>query len=296
MSTVLITGSTGQLGQALTLTKPRSHPLTAIYAHRKTIDLTQPSYVRSYIKAHAIQWIVNCAAYTAVDQAEIDRQTAYAINAAVPTGLGNLAQELGFVFLHISTDYVFEGKLAHPMDESMPTAPVNYYGYTKLMGEQGILAYQARSYIIRTGWLYSHLGNNSLTRLYQRVAQGDPLRIVYDQVGSPTYALDLATAIWHILDQLYQAPDAYRPGIYHYANQGVASRYDFAWNVCKGDHRNVPVLSARTSDFPGYAARPAYSVLDTRSIQKTFGLTLPHWQDSLSHCLYNLNNRNSTML
>jgi dTDP-4-dehydrorhamnose reductase len=288
---ILITGAGGQLGQALAATQPLLKGLTAIYATRPIVDITQKAGLADYLQAHPIKFVVNCAAYTNVDQAETDKLTARAINTLGPENLASLAEEFGFTLLHISTDYVFKGNIAQPLDETMPPEPINYYGHTKLMGEQAIQAYPIHFYIIRTSWLYSPIGQNSFTRLQERIVTGQPIRIAYDQVGSPTYAGDLALAIWQILEKLYQEPHRYPPGIYHYANQGVASRYDFAWNACKMAQWERTILPAQAASFIGFAPRPAYTVLATDHIQATFGLTIRHWQEGLAACLSHIEHR-----
>jgi dTDP-4-dehydrorhamnose reductase len=249
------------------------------------VDITQKAVLADYLKAHPIKFVVNCAAYTNVDQAETDQATAHAVNTLGPENLASLAQELGFTLLHVSTDYVFKGNIAQPLNETMPVEPINYYGHTKLMGEKAIQAYPINAYIIRTSWLYSPIGQNSFTRLQERAAAGQPLRMVYDQIGSPTYAWDLAQAIWHILEKLHQGANQYPPGIYHYANQGVASRYDFAGNACKMAGWKSAIMPARAADFTGFAPRPDYTVLATERIQETFGLTIRHWQEGLAACI-----------
>lgn len=285
---ILVTGYPGQLAQALGRTQPAYEKLAVTYTSRKELDITNLDQVVAYLQANPIQYLINCAAYTQVDLAERDPASAARVNTTAPGYLANLAKELGFTFLHISTDYVFEGMLAQPLTEIMPTSPINYYGQTKLAGEQRILLSNRSAYIIRTSWLYSSYGNNSLTRLLARTVRDKQIHMVYDQVSSPTYALDLAQAIWEIVALLGQNNDRYQPGIYHYANQGVASKYDFAWNVSKQMGLACEIRARLAEKLTSFAKRPSYTVLDTTNIQQTFGINIPHWQESLARCLHDI--------
>jgi dTDP-4-dehydrorhamnose reductase len=285
---VLVTGYPGQLAQALAHTQSTHDQLAVTYTSKGELDITSMDLCRAYLQANPIQYLINCAAYTQVDLAEKDPANAQLINATAPGYLAKLSKELGFTLLHISTDYVFEGMLAQPLTEIMPTSPINYYGQTKLEGEQNILSCTNSAYIIRTSWLYSFYGNNSLTRFLARASQDKQITMVYDQVSSPTYALDLAQAIWQILTLLAQGKDQYQPGIYHYASQGVASRYDFAWNVSKQMGLSCEIRAQLSKGLTSFAKRPAYTVLDTTNIQQTFGMAIPHWQESLTCCLHGI--------
>jgi dTDP-4-dehydrorhamnose reductase len=282
---VLVTGYPGQLAQALAYTQNTYDQLAVTYTSKEELDITRLDQLTAYLQTHPIQYLINCAAYTQVNTAEKDQLNAQLVNARAPGYLAKLSQELGFTLLHISTDYVFEGMLAQPLTEVMSTAPINYYGQTKLAGEQAILAQQPSAYIIRTSWLYSPYGNNTLTRLLMHASQEKQIQMVYDQLSSPTYALDLAQTIWEMINLLANNRALYQPGIYHYANQGVASRYDFAWNVSKQMGLACKIQAQLSQDSTALAKRPWYTVLNTASIQKTFGITIPHWQESLSRCL-----------
>jgi dTDP-4-dehydrorhamnose reductase len=284
----LVTGSSGQLGQALAHTQPAGSILTAYYPTKQELDITNTEKLLSYFQAHPANFLINCAAYTNVDLAEKDHVRARLINATAPAYLAKLSKERGITLIHISTDYVFAGTGNQPLTEMMPAIPINYYGKTKLEGEQNILTHHPTAYIIRTSWLYSEYGNNFLTRLLARTSQEKHVPMTYEQVSSPTYAIDLAQAIWEIVFLLHQNPDQYQPGIYHYANQGVASRYDFAWVVGNQLDLACKVQAQRYIQLPHLANRPFYTLLDTNKIQRTFGLTIPHWQESLTHCLKNI--------
>lgn len=289
MIKVLVTGARSQLAQALAHTQAAYPGFQVTFQPRHELDITNLCQLRTYLSAHPINYLVNCAAYTDVDKAEQEQAQAFAVNALGPGYLASLAKDLGFTLFHISTDYVFEGKLAQPLTESMPTKPVNYYGQTKLAGEQRVLAQSSSAYIVRTSWLYGAVGTNFFTKLLARASQDQVIRMVYEQISSPTYAHDLAKALWAMIDKLTQAPGAYPPGIYHYANEGVASRYDWAWSMIKQAGLACRVIPGLSSDFPGLAQRPAYSVLSKEKIKQTFDLSIPHWQESLCRCIDGLN-------
>jgi dTDP-4-dehydrorhamnose reductase len=288
MINVLITGGQGQLAQALAHTQPRNSDLIVTYTSKQELDITDQRQLCTYLQNNPIHYLINCAAYTQVDKAETDRTNANEINALAPGYLANLAKKLNFTLLHISTDYVFEGLIANPLTEDMPTNPINYYGQTKLSGEQHILAENTSAYIIRTSWLYSTIGNNFLTRLLNRSLHEKHISMSYEQTSSPTYAPDLAKAIWKILYQLNQNPNQYQPGIYHYANEGVASRYDFAWKTSSIRGTKSKIIAQPSNTSGGGAKRPAYTVLDKEKIKQTFGITIPCWQESLAHCLHHI--------
>lgn len=180
---------------------------------------------------------------------------------------------------------MFGGGLAQPLAETIPPRPINYYGQTKLEGEQKILAQHQSVYIIRTSWLYSAVGSNLLTSILAQANQGKAIRYVYDQISSPTYAGDLAQAIWEMICKLNQAPSQYSPGIYHYANEGIASRYDFAWAIINYASIACQIIPGLSRDFSGLAQRLVYSVLSKEKVKHTFGLSIPHWQESLRHCI-----------
>lgn len=285
---VLVTGYPGQLAQALAYTQTAHEQLAVTYTSKKELDIANLGQLTAYLQDNPVQYLVNCAAYTQVDLAEKERLNAQLINTTSPGYLAKLSTELGFTLLHISTDYVFEGMLAQPLTTTMPTSPINYYGQTKLAGEQAILLHTTSAYMIRTSWLYSPYGNNWLTRFLARAAQERKIYLPYDQVSSPTYALDFAQAIWKIISLLSQNKDLYQPGIYHYANQGIASRYDVAWHISQQMGLVCKVIAQLSKESDSFAKRPAYTVLDTTNTQHTFGITIPHWQESLTRCLQNI--------
>jgi dTDP-4-dehydrorhamnose reductase len=203
--------------------------------------------------------------------------------------LADLAQEMQFSLWHISTDYVFDGKVPYPYSEEMYPHPLNYYGESKLAGEQQILTKNPQAYIIRTAWLYRAVGNNFLTRFLNQAHQYTVVEMAYDQIGCPTYADDLAQAIWSMLHHHHQAPKAYMPGVYHYAHEGLASRYDFAWAIKQYAELRCTLEPVLSNSFASWAQRPRYSVLNKDKIKKTFSLHISHWQEALARCIKNLN-------
>jgi dTDP-4-dehydrorhamnose reductase len=285
MIRILVTGGCGQLAQALAATQGKFKNMHVAFEAKQSLDITRLADLRAYLAKNSVDYVINCAAYTHVDQAEQERAQAYTLNTVAATYLAALAQEQRFTLWHISTDYVFGGNRAYPYSEDMPTHPVNYYGETKMLGEQKILATHPGAYIIRTGWLYRAVGNNFLTRFLRQAQKKSPITMAYDRIGSPTYADDLAQSIWHMLQQHYQEPHAYMPGIYHYTNEGLASRYDFAWVI--KHYIGLPCIlePGLTKHVASVAQRPAYSVLNTAKIKTVFGLRIAHWQDSLIRCL-----------
>jgi len=272
----LITGAKGQLGLELAKLLPE-----AILADLPELDITDAQAVCDFVQQHAIDTIINCAAYTAVDAAESNEELAYKINAE---GVGNLAKS-GARLVHISTDYVFDGRAYRPYDEDCPTCPISAYGRTKLAGEQLALEYASTCAIIRTAWLYSTHGKNFVKSMQYLCGSRDTLSIVADQVGSPTSAADLAALIVHMLPQIKQGSRE----IYHFSNEGICSWYDFAVEIaalsglCK-----CAILPIKTEDYPTAAARPFYSVLDKSKIKRDFGLDIPHWKRSLARCIQEL--------
>ena len=285
---VLVTGSSGQLGQVLQETLSTDTNIQVVYTTREMLDITQYEKLQAYLIRRPVHFIINCAAYTQVDLAETAKEVAYTINAVAPGYLAMLAKELRFTLLHISTDYVFEGLFAKILTEEMPAKPVNYYGTTKLLGEKNILSQNTSAYIIRTSWLYSHIGNNFLTRLLNSFSKETQIHMTYEQVSSPTYTMDLAKALWQIIQLIYRDSKKYAPGIYHYANEGVASKYDFAWYVYKKFNPSCKLLPKNFSYFINSAKRPSYTVFDKEKIKNAFGITIPHWQESLADCLHNI--------
>lgn len=286
---VLVTGANGQLGSHIRLLASNS-PHTFIFTDIDTLDITNAEAVQRTVASHNVECIINCAAYTNVDRAEDDEPAAHLINATAPRILAEAIKARGGWLIHVSTDYVFGGTISNtPCNELQPVNPTGAYGRTKLAGEQAVVGSGCNYLIIRTAWLYSEYGKNFVKTMLALTSQKDSLNVVYDQVGTPTYAADLAKAIFHIIDnQLYHN----QQGIYNYSDEGVCSWFDFAMAIARiAGNTNCAIYPCRSSEFPSKVVRPSYSVLDKSKIKHTFGLDIPYWLDSLGKCLANINNK-----
>ncbi len=272
----LVTGANGQLGNCL-------HQLLgdkAIYVDKDELDITDAQAVSAFCQKQNFTAIINCAAYTAVDKAETDEELARKINADGPANLA----ATGLPLIHISTDYVFDGSNCRPYTELDAPNPQSAYGRTKLLGEKLVLEKASTAIIIRTAWLYSEFGGNFVKTMRRLGAEKEQLNVVFDQVGTPTYARDLAQTIIDILPQL-------RPGmkeICHFSNEGVCSWYDFAVEIMKESNLPCRVFPIESKDYPTPATRPSYSVLNKAKIKNMFGIKINHWKESLNACLKNL--------
>ncbi len=274
----LVTGANGQLGNELKLQLQDK----AVYVDKDELDITDAEAVKSFVSSHNFDAIINCAAYTAVDKAESDEKLAELINVEGPKNLA----ATGVPLIHISTDYVFDGTNCRPYVETDEPNPQSVYGRTKLAGEKAVLDNAQTAVIIRTAWLYSTFGNNFVKTMQRLGKERDSLKVVFDQVGTPTYAADLANAIVVILSQL-------KPGmkeIYHFSNEGVCSWYDFALAVMAQSDIDCEVLPIESKDYPTPAHRPSYSVLNKAKIKKDFNLKINNWAVSLAECVEKMNN------
>ena len=271
----LITGCNGQLGTELKKLLPN-----AICADVDTLDITDAVAVNKFVNENNIDLIINCAAYTAVDRAESDIDLAKKINTDGPK---NLAQS-GAKLIHISTDYVFDGTGHIPYTPDDETNPTSVYGKTKRDGELAVIENSECYVIIRTAWLYSVYGNNFVKTMRRLGAERNEINVVSDQIGTPTYASDLAAAIVKIIPQMTRE----NSGIYHFTNMGVCSWYDFAIEIMELSDITCMVNPIKTSQYPTPATRPSYSVLDKSKITETFGIKIPHWRDGLKRCIYEL--------
>lgn len=269
---ILITGANGQLGSKLKELLPM-----AVFADVEDLDITDAAAVARFVDVHAIDTIINCAAYTAVDKAEDDEALAYKINV---TGPENLAKT-GCKLVHVSTDYVFDGTGHKPYQPSDEAKPVSVYGKTKKAGEDAVLNNAKIAVVLRTAWLYSEYGNNFVKTMRRLGAEKESLNVVCDQVGTPTYAGDLAQAIVDILPQMSER----NKGIYHYTNEGVCSWYDFAREIMELSSLSCKVCPILSSAYPTKAQRPFYSVLDKSKTKETFNITISHWTEGLKKCL-----------
>jgi len=274
---LLVTGANGQLGNELRLLLGDS----AVYVDRDELDITDESAVKAFFETQSFEFVINCAAYTAVDKAEDDFEAADRINRLGPALLAKYGRRI----IQVSTDYVFDGTAHLPYKEEDAVNPLSVYGSTKLAGEEAVLAEADTAVVIRTAWLYSSFGANFVKTMRRFGAERDSLGVIFDQIGTPTYAADLAAAIVTMLPQI-------KPGmkeVYHYSNEGVASWYDFAVTIMRESGLSCEVRPLETCEYPTKAIRPAYSVLNKAKIKRDFGIVVPHWMDGLKRCIAKLN-------
>lgn len=278
---ILVTGANGQLGTEMRNLLEKECPGNALYTDIDTLDLTDVKAVEHYVLKNDITHIVNCAAYTAVDKAEEDKAQCAAINVDAVKNIAIAADAVGAKIIHISTDYVFDGTAHRPYKESDKVNPISQYGTTKRTGETSLIALAPDSIIIRTGWLYSPYGKNFVKTMLRLGSEKKQLKVVSDQIGTPTYAKDLAIAIYKIL-----CSHQWVEGIYHFSDEGACSWYDFT----KAIHRIAGITTCDvqpipTEDYPTAASRPAYAILDKSRIKATYGVSIPHWEESLVECI-----------
>ena len=284
MKTVLVTGANGQLGNSIRLLAENHPGYNFLFTDVDTLDITNPAAVRGMIKDNQVDFVLNCAAYTAVEKAEEDEALCRRINAFAVGVLGKAAHEAGAKMIHVSTDYVFSGTSYRPYVETDVTCPVSAYGRTKLAGEEILQEVCPDAVIIRTAWLYSPFGNNFVKTMQRLTSERETLNVVFDQVGTPTYAGDLAALIYKIIENNFLN----RQGIYHYSNEGVCSWYDFAKEICALSGNCCDIQPCHSDEFPSKVKRPHFSVLDKTKVKKTFGITVPYWKDSLVKCIEEL--------
>ena len=281
---ILITGCNGQLGNEMQLLAKKNPQHQYFFTDVEELDITDAEAIDRFVQDNQVDCIVNCAAYTAVDKAEENEEFCNLLNNIAPGYLAKAIEKRGGYMVQVSTDYVFDGTNHTPYTEEEPTCPNSVYGRTKLAGEKQVLENCKQSMIIRTAWLYSTFGNNFVKTMI-RLGQTKPeLGVIFDQIGTPTYARDLAAAIFAAINQ------GIVPGIYHFSNEGVISWYDFT----KAIHRiaginDCKVRPLHTEEYPTPAARPHYSVLDKTKIKNTYGIEIPYWEESLRECVSALN-------
>ena len=283
MKTLLVTGANGQLGNSIRLLAKNYSGYNFLFTDVDTLDITDPAAVRAMIKDNRVDYVLNCAAYTAVDKAEEDEALCRRINAFAVGVLGEAAHEAGAKMIHVSTDYVFNGTGYRPYVETDATRPVSAYGRTKLAGEEMLQEVCPDAVIIRTAWLYSEFGNNFVKTVLRLGKERDELGFVFDQIGTPTYAGDLAAAMLAVVTS--DERNAFVPGIYHFSNEGVCSWYDFTVKILQIAGIDCHVLPIETKDYPTKAVRPPYSVLSKSKIKETYGIAIPHWEASLRVCM-----------
>ena len=280
MTTILITGSKGQLGNEMQQAAVRFPQYTFIYTDVDELDICNKEALDAFVKANGVNIIVNCAAYTAVDKAEEDVELCYKINADAVRNIGEVATANGAKVIHVSTDYVFDGTNHVPYAEEQAVCPATVYGKSKLAGEDALLETCSQSVILRTAWLYSSFGNNFVKTMMKLGTERDSLTVIFDQIGSPTYAADLAEAILQIISH-----ETFVPGIYHFSDEGVCSWYDFTKTIHRIAGISCDVKPIETKDYPAKTPRPHYSVLNKAKIKSTYGITIPHWEESLEKCI-----------
>jgi len=283
MNTILVTGSNGQLGSELRVLAAAYPAYNFLFVTRNEMAIDDYETVRQYFATNSIQYCINCAAYTAVDKAEADSENAFLINADAVGNLAKICKQYNTAFIHISTDYVFDGTAIAPIKEEQHTNPIGVYGASKLKGEELALQYNPDTIIIRTSWVYSSFGNNFVKTMLRLMKEKESINVVSDQQGCPTYAADLAAAIMQIVNQYSTFNKQY--SIFNYSNAGHITWYDFAVAIKELTASKCIVNPIPTSQYPTPAKRPAYSVLDTSKIQQTFNVVVPDWEDSLKKCL-----------
>ena len=279
MPNILVTGADGQLGSEI---KSLVDSKNFYFANRKIVDIQNQKALKDFLHDNKIEVIVNCAAYTAVDKAEVEQSLANEINHVAVKNLSVISKERNIKLIHISTDYVYEGTNYKPYKEDDITNPQSVYGKTKLDGEKAMLKIApSNSIIIRTSWLYSSYGSNFVKTMLKLGQEKDELGVIYDQIGSPTYAKDLAKTILEIIPKIKNST----PKIYHYSNEGVLSWYDFAKEIMRLAKLSCKINPIETYEYPTPAKRPYYSVLNKSKIKKDFGIRVPYWKDSLFDCI-----------
>lgn len=280
MKNTLVFGASGQLGHCIKIVCERQDITDVVFPQESAANILDIAALDKLFNEYQPAYAINCAAYTAVDKAEDDVELARKINKDGAANLAALCKKYGAALIHISTDFVFEGNLPKLLSEDDDAKPISVYGLTKLEGEQDIISILPQHYILRTSWLYSEYGNNFVKTMMKLGSERDELSIIADQVGTPTYAIDLAEAIMAVI---LSGNTAY--GIYHYSNEGVTSWYDFAKAIFELSGINVNVKPITTAEYVTKATRPAFSAMNKAKIKSTFNITIPYWRDSLINCI-----------
>ena len=281
MKKILVTGAYGQLGSEMKVISAQYPQYHFIFTDVDTLDICNETTLNNFFEINKVDFIVNCAAYTAVDKAEDDFDKAYLINKEAVRLLGQSATKIGAKIIHVSTDYVFDGTSYLPYTEDMKICPQTVYGKSKAEGENELFKACKNAVIVRTSWLYSSFGNNFVKTMMKLGAEKEKLTVIFDQIGTPTYAADLATAIMKIV-----SAETFVPGIFHFSNEGVCSWYDFTISIHKAANiKTCKVLPIESKDYPVRTPRPHYSVLNKMKIKSTYHFEIPHWEDGLLRCM-----------
>jgi dTDP-4-dehydrorhamnose reductase len=287
---VLITGSNGQLGSEIKEIATKYSKLDFIFKDLPELDICNFEALQAFIMDNNINAIINCAAYTAVDKAEEDAEIAEKVNSKGVINIVNALQTVNGKLIHISTDYVFDGDHFLPYKETDPVSPIGVYGETKRAGELAVINSDIDSIVIRTSWLYSSYGNNFVKTMLRLGSEKENLGVIFDQIGTPTYARDLAKTCLEILTGVNALKISKNENLYHYSNEGVASWYDFAISIMELGGVNCKVKPIQTKDYPTLAKRPQYSVLNKSKIKTDFKIEIPYWRDSLKDCIEKIKN------
>jgi len=287
---ILVTGANGQLGSELRYLINQEYSLDNkfFFTDKNKLDITKKEEIEYFIKENDINLIINCAAYTAVDKAEEEKELADLVNHQAVKYLAEISKENDITLIHISTDYVFDGKNYRPYKENDKTNPQGIYGFTKLKGEESFINSGTKGIIIRTSWVYSSFGNNFVKTML-RLKEKKELGVVFDQIGTSTYARDLAKVILEIIDKNFNKLNAFKAEIFHFSNEGVCSWYDFAKAIFEIKDIDIKINPIETKDYPTPAKRPHYSVLNKSKIKKEFNIEIPYWRESLIKCLEKMN-------
>ncbi|MGL5236201.1 MAG: dTDP-4-dehydrorhamnose reductase [Empedobacter falsenii] len=283
MKRILVTGANGQLGQSILEQSKNYKEIECFFVTRNELDITNEELINHYFEDKSFDFVVNCVAYTAVDKAEDDQENAYLVNAKATEFLAKITNQKGIPFIHVSTDYVFDGTEAQPRLETDQTNPIGVYGQTKLDGENLALDNNPKTIILRTAWVYSRFGNNFVKTMLRLFNDKDSISVVADQIGSPTNAIDLADAILTIISK-----DDITYGIFNYSNEGECSWFEFAKKIKEFSNSTIEINPVPTSAYPTKAKRPAYSLLDKSKIKEVYQFDIPTWEDSLKKELKHL--------
>lgn len=284
MRAILVTGASGQLGSEIRELSARYSGYSFVFTDTGEMDITDADATRAFITELSPSWIINCAAYTAVDRAEDDEENATLVNGRGVENIVNALESSDCRLIHISTDYVFDGETPVPYSEDDTPSPASAYGRSKLAGEKAALRWP-QTITIRTSWLYSSYGNNFVKTILRKAGSDENINVVFDQVGSPTYAADLAAAIMEIISGVTRNRHPFVPGIFNYSNEGVCSWFDLATEIVAIAGSSSRVTPVRSSSYPSKVKRPAFSVLDKSKIREHYNLYIPHWRASLNNCI-----------